>query len=328
MADNKKIANILELIKYFVENPKIEVDIKNKYLIDKLGNCSSKSLGRYLKELESVYPNFITLERVGKKNIYRLAKISNVLKEVIKKNELEIGYWLKLAKESDPDFLKELSESEKIKLENTLKFNEDIYFYKTHPFEEKIDKKLLDKISIAIKNREYRDITFLNRFNEIETIKDSKILKIVFVDDNWYIAVVNIKNEFLFIRVKFIQEINYSKKSESYQPSSIEKYLKFLREFQNSMTLFDIEPKVAKIRASKRVSKYFQKDSKKFLSSQTFISQNEDETVEFSLTYTQPLEILPFIKKWLPDLQVLEPIELKRVLKEDLERAFESLRDV
>jgi hypothetical protein len=56
---------------------------------------------------------------------------------------------------------------------------------------------------------------------------------------------------------------------------------------------------------------------KKFMSSQKFFEKVDDEVV-FTLEYTQELEILPFIKRWLPDLIILEPKELKDRLDEDL----------
>ncbi len=59
---------------------------------------------------------------------------------------------------------------------------------------------------------------------------------------------------------------------------------------------------------------------KPHLKSQKFIRKNGDGSVEFTLEYTQPIEVLPFIKKWLPDLQILSPKELSDELKEDLRR--------
>ena len=82
------------------------------------------------------------------------------------------------------------------------------------------------------------------------------------------------------------------------------------------------EIKEARILASSRVSKYFKKGMKKFLSTQNFIKENEDGSVEFSLKYTQPLEILPFIKRWLPDLVILSPKELQEEMKKDLEKSL------
>jgi predicted DNA-binding transcriptional regulator YafY len=47
------------------------------------------------------------------------------------------------------------------------------------------------------------------------------------------------------------------------------------------------------------------------LLSQKFKEKLDDGSIIFTLDYTQPLEILPFIQKWLPHLVILEPQELK-----------------
>jgi len=59
---------------------------------------------------------------------------------------------------------------------------------------------------------------------------------------------------------------------------------------------------------------------KRHLKSQTFIKKNSDGSVEFSLEYTQPIEVLPLIKKWLPDLKILSPQSLEDVLRQDLQQ--------
>ena len=77
------------------------------------------------------------------------------------------------------------------------------------------------------------------------------------------------------------------------------------------MTLFNKPKKIAKIKAKKNIARYFEDGMKVFLSSQKFLEREEDGSVIFTLEYTQELEILPFIQKWLPDLIILEPQELK-----------------
>ena len=64
---------------------------------------------------------------------------------------------------------------------------------------------------------------------------------------------------------------------------------------------------------------------KKVLSSQKFIQENQDGSVLFSLEYTQPIEILPLIQKWLPDLIILEPKELKQEYIAKLEQTLQNL---
>lgn len=50
-----------------------------------------------------------------------------------------------------------------------------------------------------------------------------------------------------------------------------------------------------------------------------------DGSVVFSVDYTQVLEILPFVKQWLPELEILEPKELKDAYAEDLRKALSPI---
>ena len=64
---------------------------------------------------------------------------------------------------------------------------------------------------------------------------------------------------------------------------------------------------------------------KKFLSSQKFQEELEDGSVLFRVEYTQSLEILPLIQKWMPNLIIVEPQELKEEYKQILMESLESL---
>ena len=63
---------------------------------------------------------------------------------------------------------------------------------------------------------------------------------------------------------------------------------------------------------------------KKFLNSQNNNKKEEDGSILFTLEYTQELEILPFVQKWLPHLIVVEPKSLREIFKEKLEKALSN----
>ncbi|NEW59991.1 WYL domain-containing protein, partial [Sulfurovum sp. bin170] len=110
----------------------------------------------------------------------------------------------------------------------------------------------------------------------------------------------------------------------TFHKKDIKPYLDFLTTVQNAMTLYGVESKVATIKATPTVAKYFEKDMKKFLPSQKFKKKLADGSVLFTLNYTQELEILPFVQKWLPDLLVLEPVELREAYTQKLKLALEN----
>jgi predicted DNA-binding transcriptional regulator YafY len=209
-----------------------------------------------------------------------------------------------------------------------MKNHNDIFIFKNNLFENFENKKLFNDIKNAIKNMNYINLeTYPNEEYQYKFPK-SKPIKIVFMDNNWYVGMVFINKEinqedFLFRRMTFIQE--YKVLDDKFEKKDIDsKYLNFLNRIQNAMTLYGVKPKMATIKASKYIAHYFKDDMKKFFNSQKFVRPNKDGSVEFSIEYTQPLEILPFIKRWLPALEIIEPQELKDKLKEDLQKALES----
>jgi predicted DNA-binding transcriptional regulator YafY len=66
---------------------------------------------------------------------------------------------------------------------------------------------------------------------------------------------------------------------------------------------------------------------KRFFPTQRFLEKTEENGVRFSVDYTQPMEILPFIRRWMPDLIIEAPQELVDVHKESLRKAIEVYAD-
>ena len=140
--------------------------------------------------------------------------------------------------------------------------------------------------------------------------------------NNWYLATENDEKEFRLLRLSFVRNVAYSSDKVSYQKSTFEKYDSFFKNIQNPFTVPDKPFKKAVLEASPDVAIYFEKDMKKFYPSQEYIATDANGSVRFSIEYTQPMEILPFIKQWIPDIKIIEPAELKEIFFSDLENAM------
>jgi len=125
---------------------------------------------------------------------------------------------------------------------------------------------------------------------------------------------------FRLLRLSFIQAVEPSKKG-SFQESKVIQYENHYDKIQNAMTLHDVLQTKAILLASPKIAIYFEEGMKPFLNSQKYIRTNEDGSVEFELSYTQTIEILPFIKTWLPDIKILSPSSLIDVLMDDIKSA-------
>lgn len=284
----------------------------DQVLIDKL-QLSTKQLGRLLEKIEREFDNIILLEN-RKKKTYKLIKPIDLFVEAFK-NSNDIGWFFNMAHDADPEIFKEL--------EQFTNKQKHIYKFKNTPFEDISsleEKTTFKRLKTAVEFHEYRDIKF---YHDDTIYRNLKCIKLIFMDNNWYIAYIDEEEILRFGRVSFIEEVTYSKNKNGYQLNSIKKQEKFIKDsLQNSMTLFGKSIQTATLKAHKPIAKYFEKDMKKFLSSQTFKEKLDDGTIIFTLEYTQELEILPFIQKWLPDLEILEPQSLRKSYKEKLKKAI------
>jgi len=88
---------------------------------------------------------------------------------------------------------------------------------------------------------------------------------------------------------------------------------------ENSINIWfkaDIEPFEVKIYADKVATKYFKRRA---LPTQSIETLSQDGTMEFIVTITDEMEIIPIVKYWLPHLSVLEPAWISEMINEDLE---------
>ena len=273
----------------------------DEILRNKLG-LSPKQIDRLIKELSFEFDNIVEVENTRKKT-YKLIKPIDLFVEAFDKSE-EIGWLFNMANDADPDIFKEL--------ENYTNENKSIYKFQNTPFEDVKtleQKKIFQMLKRAVKNREYIKIKYQSIEKEFDNLK---CLKLIFIDNNWYVSIVDNDNKLRLVRISFIENITYASKSESYQLVSVKNELDFIdNRLQNSMSLYNTDVKTAELKALPSISRYFENDMKKFFATQQFKEKLEDGSIKFTIDYTQPMEILPFIQRWMPDIVILEPQELK-----------------
>ena len=314
MAINKKVNAIFRLMEIFLERK--EISIYDADVLEEF-NCSTKTLERYLKDIETSYAHIITIKK-GRPKFWKLVRVSDIFEEFVK-NSYDLTNLFDLAQNFDPEIFKEL---EKGTLSKLAKNNESVFLFKNSIMEEikgEKTKKIFQTLKEAIRNHEYRDITY--DYDEVVVHKNVKCIKLLFLGNNWYLMGVDEAERLLFRRLTFIEKIGYSKKS-NFNKKEVESYLNFLKTVQNPMTLYGVTPKETIVKATPHVAKYFERGMKPLLPSQHFLEKHEDGSIIFSLSYTQDLEILPFIQKWMPDLIILEPKELKEAYLKKLKETM------
>jgi predicted DNA-binding transcriptional regulator YafY len=314
----KKIESIFKLIIKIVE--KKEISSYDKEILDEF-NCSQRTLERYLIEIEKSFSHIITIKKSHKK-YWKLLSVSDVLEEFIKNSD-DIATLFYLARDFDPQIFKDL---ENKTLSQIAKKDENVFIFKNYIMEELASKKAKNYFQIlkeAIKNKNLLDISF--KLENLEDITNARALRLVFIDNNWYVALVDSNENIVLRRIVFIDSIKVSKRKHKINEK---KYIKYLKNIQNALTLFNTPIKRAKIEVDKEVAHYFDKGMKKFLPSQKFIKKKANGNVVFELEYTQDLEILPLIQRFLPYLRILEPLDLRKNFIEKLEKAKKFNEDL
>lgn len=264
-------------------------------------SLSPKQIIRLLEDLEQEFDAIIELPNKRRKT-FKLIKPIDLFVETFEQTD-NIDWFFHMAHDADPEIFKEL--------ENFTNQNKNVYKFINTPFEDINDLKsndVIKKLEVAIKNREYRKLKF---FGSDEEYDNTKCLKLLYIDNNWYLVAVGKDDILRLSRVSFIESVEYATNMGSYQNQSVKKQVVFIDNIQNSMTLYGKPVQTAIIKADASRAKYFDKGMKKFLPSQEFQEKLDDGSVIFTLQYTQPLEILPFIQKWMPYLVILKPLQLR-----------------
>ena len=296
-----------------------------------------RTLRRYLNEIHTLYGEVILVE---KKRVLREGRLVGVYRRIKEKEDLpkvvkflmeetnELSWILPLILENDPSLLREEKKAVREKVEKMVAQDKELFLFRSNPFENVGDPALnncFTKLKTAVKEREYRKIIYM--YSQEEVLENAKCLKLIFSENNWYVAVETEQEELRMLRVAFIKEVQYAQKRNAYPLHILHKYHGFFETIQNPFTLHGVARKTAILKATPGIARYFKEGMKRFFVSQQFIQEHEDGSVEFRVDYTQDMEILPFIRRWLPDIVVLEPSGLKKALVENLQAALRAHKE-
>jgi predicted DNA-binding transcriptional regulator YafY len=316
--NHKKRKIILE----YLANKK-QTTAHNDELKELLG-VSYKSIERYLNYLAEE-EDLLIIDKSSRAYIYKLIDKDLLAEEISQKD----AYDLKVLLEYGTQYMDENTHHLLKKMFSSNKFIEGHLSI----FEDLSNKKMIELYSTllnVIEEHKYVNITF----SPNNIYRDAKCIKIVFLDDNWYIAFEyyneKMKKRFFKLgRISFLKNIEYLDTNKysnknTFQTKDIKQYDEFLKNIQNSLTRYGSKKNIAKLMALSNVSQYFEKDMKKFLSSQKYLKTLDDGSVLFSLEYTHDLEILPFIQKWMPNIKILEPNSLIETFKSNIEKSLKQ----
>lgn len=136
-------------------------------------------------------------------------------------------------------------------------------------------------------------------------------LKIVNYEGFWYLVALRDN----YLEKYYIKTLSNIKQTDTVF-STDEKIDNLLN---NSISIWfkaDIEPYIVKLYADSTATKYFKRRP---LPTQRIESVHQDGTIEFTVTITDEMEIIPIVKYWIPHLKILEPLWVSEMIDEDLQ---------
>ena len=287
-------------------------------------NPGSRGFQDLLNFLEN--DGILTLDKTSRPFRYRLKDKYYVVDHLSSGDAVELDYAMDAAGENfsidTQNLLKRIFETRESVIGN-LSHHEDIA-------DERLQQHFNDLLE-AVEKRLYVRLIF--KFPKNAIYSDVRCLKMIFTDNNWYIFFDYMdekeqKRKARFGRISFIKEIKFLKESRysnknSFQKHELSDYDTFYASIQNAMTLHGVKRTKATIKAMPRVGQYFDQGMKKFFNSQRFVKKGDDGSIVFTVEYTQALELMPFIQKWMPDLVVVEPKELQEYYRSNLKTMLE-----
>lgn len=307
-------ARVLELLKRFNNGEKVCIDTLQSDALWE--GKSEKTIRRDLDVIKEYFPQSYELIR-GERGCYK-AITKESFENFLKPDLLSLlVQTFNLAQKSNMFENLDIEPSDKKILESKIKESSKCYEFKSKPFESKPDDIVVfKKLENAIKHQKYISIEYpiKDAFMKLEV----KPYKILFMHENFYLAceIENREFEYASYRISKIRSIEMLAKT--YQKDyEIEDFIKsiqtpfalYKRDFRKH--LIEVKLEVDKAKA------YFFK-SKQYLKSQKLCEEQPNGNLIYSYQVTQLLEIEELIKRWLPHVRVLEPLELKEKIESEL----------
>lgn len=315
---------VLELLKRFNDGQKVCIDALEK---DELWEGKSeKTIRRDLEVIKEYFPNSFELIRGGKgeRGCYK-AITQSTFDNFLKPDALSLLIQtFNIAQRSDLFDSFDMSPDERKILDSKVNKVNKYYEFKNKPLESKKDDyKLFKKLEQAIELQKYLILEYPD-YNGVFEKKEVKPYKIVFIQENFYLAceVEHENYEFSMFRISKIRSTEDTKKTYQKNPDIID-FIKFM---QTPFAIYrqDFRKYLIDVVLEVDKSKAFFFHSKKFLRSQTLLDTKENGNLIITYKVTQLREIDALIKQWLPYVKVIEPQELKDQILNELKAYVEN----
>ncbi|MDY0365869.1 MAG: WYL domain-containing transcriptional regulator [Arcobacteraceae bacterium] len=307
----KKSLYILVILKELIQ--KGEVNIQRLAMRFEV---HERTIQRYIEDLKEVFDD--NIKKIGKN--YHFIDTNFLSRSMLDFNKDELEKFIDLALMIDGKFIEKL-DSKTAKYFKQLQKDFSKYYlikpiYSEKPYQ---NEEVLRKVKQAIKYKQYSTIMYNS--NQKEQIPNAKIIKILYMEGNYYVATLTDdyrNNGFKLLRLSFIENIKLDSKTYHTEVEASE----YIKNIQTLFSQYKKEPYEVVLQIDSSIKKHFKQ--KKFLPSQKIVSLDKTSKDDLIISYkvTSDMEILPLIKKWMPLIKIVSPQILKDRYKQDLKEAL------
>jgi len=318
MTKNIRLLSILEQL-----SKHEKVSIKELALL--LGEKNVRNIQNDFKEILNPYFGN-RLNKVG--DCYFLLK-REYFYDLFKYNHKTSKQFLKFLSIVDSDLYNQFKKEHK-ELIKALKLDSStVYQIENSPYEDLKSESLeiLEQLESAIINRTNITITHHKPNEEIYTFKECHVLKILYLEDNWYITVNTMQNYhkdnpqscFRLMRISFIEAISQSRvEPKTFHNDNSEKIKaeKFMHLLQTPFSKIHNTPYPIIVEVSDYALVYFK--AKQYLKNQRIFKNPHNARTHIEFMVTDDREVILLIQQWLPHLKVIEPLRIKETISEKM----------
>lgn len=297
----------------------------------------SKILNLLSKGYELSTPSLVEEFGISKKIIQ--TDFKEYLLPLFNNNKIYYDYSSKVYKAKNNFLTKTLFSSEELavisilKMKSKDKYSDTDLFKKTdalfHKFEDELSNKVYQKSAVE-KIDEFKDEIILIK-NAIETKNIIKCfynkknrevypLKILNLEGYWYLIIFEPKdNKIKTFHLNTIKKIEITESNYLFDENKVDS-------FDNAITAYfkpENETTFVQLYIDSKVAKYFER--KPLSPQQRILSENEDGSLELEVSITDYMEIIPIIQRFMPYVIVIEPDDLRKEIKKNIERYLISI---
>lgn len=300
----------------------------------------SKILTLLSKGYELSTPSLVDEFGISKKIIQ--TDFKEYLLPLFKDNRIFYDYSSKVYKAKNNFLTKTLFSSEELavisilKMKSKDKYSDNDLFKKTdalfHKFEDELSNKVYQKSAVE-KIDEFKDEIILIK-NAIETKNIIKCfynkknrevypLKILNLEGYWYLIIFEPKDKKIkTFHLNTIKKIEITESNYLFDENKVDS-------FDNAITAyFKPENKTIFIQLyiDAKVARYFER--KPLSQQQRTLSKNEDGSLELEVSITDYMEIIPTIQRFMPYVNVIEPDDLRKEIKKNIEQYLANIESL